>query len=66
MDFELPGEDHPQRKAVRAWFEANPQASGICGSPLGGLARSCVPQDGHAPCRAGRRTLLAVVIDQRT
>ena len=28
MDFELPGEDHPQRKAVRAWFEANPQASG--------------------------------------
>ncbi|HSS82474.1 MAG TPA: acyl-CoA dehydrogenase family protein [Reyranella sp.] len=28
MDFELPGEDHHQRKAVRAWFEANPQASG--------------------------------------
>ena len=28
MDFELPGEDHPKRKAVRAWFEANPQPSG--------------------------------------
>ena len=27
MDFELPGEDHPQRKAVRAWFEANPEPS---------------------------------------
>src|SRR5258705_37954 len=28
MDFELPGEDHPQRKPVRAWFEANPRPSG--------------------------------------
>ena len=25
MDFELPGEDHPERPAVRAWFAANPQ-----------------------------------------
>lgn len=25
MDFELPGESHPARKAVRAWFEANPR-----------------------------------------
>jgi len=28
MDFELPGEDHPKRKAVRAWFEANLQPTG--------------------------------------
>lgn len=28
MDFELPGENHPARKAVRAWFEANPRPSG--------------------------------------
>ena len=25
MDFELPGEDHPQRAAVRSWFAANRQ-----------------------------------------
>ena len=24
MDFELPGEDHPRRKPIRAWFEAHP------------------------------------------
>jgi alkylation response protein AidB-like acyl-CoA dehydrogenase len=29
MDFELPGEDHPERKAIRAWFEANPEPSGL-------------------------------------
>lgn len=28
MDFELPGEDHPKRKAVRSWFEANRQPTG--------------------------------------
>jgi alkylation response protein AidB-like acyl-CoA dehydrogenase len=28
MDFELPGEDHPQRKAIRSWFEANPKPGG--------------------------------------
>ncbi len=28
MDFELPGEDHPKRKAVRAWFEAHRQPTG--------------------------------------
>ena len=28
MDFECPGEDHPQRKVVRAWFEANPRPDG--------------------------------------
>src|SRR5258708_1471330 len=29
MDFELPGEDHPKRKAIRAWFEANPEPSAL-------------------------------------
>ena len=29
MDFELPGEDHPKRQAIRAWFEANPHPSGL-------------------------------------
>ena len=24
MDFEFPGEDHPRRQAIRAWFAANP------------------------------------------
>jgi len=28
MDFELPGENHPARKAVRAWFETNPRPNG--------------------------------------
>jgi 3-oxochol-4-en-24-oyl-CoA dehydrogenase len=28
MDFELPGEDHPKRRTVRAWFEANLRPSG--------------------------------------
>ena len=28
MDFELPGENHPARKSVRAWFEAHPRPSG--------------------------------------
>ena len=28
MDFELPGEDHPQRKPIRAWFEAHPHPTG--------------------------------------
>jgi 3-oxochol-4-en-24-oyl-CoA dehydrogenase len=29
MDFELPGEDHPKRQAIRAWFDANPHPSGL-------------------------------------
>ena len=29
MDFELPGENHPKRGAIRAWFEANPHPSGL-------------------------------------
>ena len=29
MDFELPGEDHPKRRAIRAWFDANPHPSGL-------------------------------------
>ncbi len=28
MDCELPGGDHPECRAVRAWFEANPNPSG--------------------------------------
>ncbi|HJQ59579.1 MAG TPA: acyl-CoA dehydrogenase family protein [Vineibacter sp.] len=28
MDFELPGEDDPRRKEVRAWFQAHPDAGG--------------------------------------
>ena len=28
MDFELPGEDHPQRKPMRDWFEAHPHPTG--------------------------------------
>jgi len=28
MDFELPGEDHSQRKPIRAWFEAHPHPTG--------------------------------------
>jgi len=24
MDFELPGEGHPEHEVVRAWLEANP------------------------------------------
>ncbi|HUF31802.1 MAG TPA: acyl-CoA dehydrogenase family protein [Acidimicrobiales bacterium] len=28
MDFELPDDDDPRRKAVRAWLEANPSPSG--------------------------------------
>jgi len=28
MDFELPGEDHPRRQPIRAWFEANPKPTG--------------------------------------
>jgi len=28
MDFELPGEEHPQRKAIRSWFDAHPKPSG--------------------------------------
>jgi alkylation response protein AidB-like acyl-CoA dehydrogenase len=28
MDFELPGEDHPQRNPVRDWFEAHPHPTG--------------------------------------
>jgi alkylation response protein AidB-like acyl-CoA dehydrogenase len=28
MDFELPGEDHPERKTVRAWLKANPEPGG--------------------------------------
>ncbi len=28
MDLELPGEDHPKRPAIRAWFEAHPRPSG--------------------------------------
>jgi len=28
MDFDLPGEDHPYRKAVREWLEAHPEPSG--------------------------------------
>ena len=28
MDFELPGEDDPRRKEVRAWLAANPRPSG--------------------------------------
>lgn len=28
MDFELPGEDHPRRRPIRAWFEANPKPTG--------------------------------------
>ena len=29
MDFELPGEDHPQRKPIRAWFEAHRHESSV-------------------------------------
>ena len=29
MDFELPGEDHPKRQTIRAWFDANPHPSGL-------------------------------------
>jgi alkylation response protein AidB-like acyl-CoA dehydrogenase len=28
VDLELPGEDHPQRVAVRSWLEAHPHAAG--------------------------------------
>ncbi len=28
MDFDLPADDHPQRKAVREWIAANPNPSG--------------------------------------
>ncbi len=28
MDLELPGEDHPQRSAVRSWLEQHPYAAG--------------------------------------
>ncbi len=41
MDFELPGEDHPQRKPIRAWFEAHPHPTG----------RDLAQAD--SPCRTG-------------
>jgi len=28
MDFELPGENHPERAAIRSWFEAHPRPTG--------------------------------------
>jgi alkylation response protein AidB-like acyl-CoA dehydrogenase len=29
VDLELPGEDHPQRVAVRSWLEEHPHAAGL-------------------------------------
>src|SRR5258707_12252679 len=37
MDFELPGEDHPKRKAIRAWFEAHPEPSALALAQAGFL-----------------------------